>query len=377
MLIYQMAVTLVLLTFLPLVLRNLADYARVPRRMPERPERVSVLLPARNEAAHIEACLSGLLAQDYPHLEILVMDDCSTDDTAERVRRLSEKNPSLRLLSGRPLPVGWAGKVWACSQLAEAATGDWLLFLDADTRAEPALVSASLAHAQATGAEMLSTFPRQVTGTFPERVVLPMLNFLILTFLPVRLVWELPFPSLAAACGQFELFRRDAYDAVGGHAAVRSSFHDGLQLGRRIKAAGRRLRLFDGSDLIACRMYVGGRAVWNGFTRNAYEGLGSFPALLTLSLLPGLLFFAPFGFLLYGLAAGVSWTVWCAAQVALILLIRGVQTRRFGGFAAWILHPLSVAALIAIQWASWWKSRRGTAFQWKGRAYNNPETPIA
>ena len=128
-----------------------------------------------------------------------------------------------------------------------------------------------------------------------------MLPFLIVTFLPVRMVWESPFPSLVAACGQFELFSAEAYRAIGGHGSIPHSFHDGLQLARRVKASGRTVRLFDGSALIACRMYAGGRAVWSGFTRNAYEGLGSVGALVTMTTLQTVLFLLPFLWLALGL----------------------------------------------------------------------------
>jgi chlorobactene glucosyltransferase len=369
MLIYQIVILLLLTAFLGLVIRNLRDYAPLSARKPARSEKVSVLVPARNEAENIEACLQGLLAQEYANLEIIVLDDCSEDDTAERVRRRMTGDPRLRLISGRPIPPGWAGKVWACSQLAKEATGEWLLFVDADTRAHPALVGSALAFAQQTNAAMVSAFPKQITGTFWERVALPMVHFLLLTFLPIRQVWESPNPAFAAACGQFELFRRDAYEQIGGHASIPASFHDGLQLGRRIKAAGLTLRLFDGTDLIACRMYQGGRQVWNGFTRNAYEGIGSMGALIGLTVMQVTLFLAPFGFLAAGALTGAIWGWVCAGQVALIYAIRILLARRFGGLSMVWLHPLAAATLLAIQLGSWWKSRRRSAIAWKGRAY--------
>jgi chlorobactene glucosyltransferase len=381
MLIYQIVILLLLAAFVGLVIRNLRDYAPLSARKPARSERVSILVPARNEAQNIAACLQGLLAQDYANLEIIVLDDCSEDDTAERVRRLMERDSRLRLISGQPIPPGWAGKVWACSQLAKEATGEWLLFVDADTRAQPALVGSALAFAQETNAAMVSTFPRQVTVTFWERIALPMVHFLLLTFLPIRQVWESPNPAFAAACGQFELFRRDAYAQIGGHAAIPASFHDGLQLGRRIKAAGLTLRLFDGTELIACRMYQGGSQVWNGFTRNAYEGIGSMGALIGLTVMQGTLFLAPFGFLAAGAFIGASWAWVCAGQVALIYAVRTLLARRFGGLGVVWLHPLAAVTLLAIQWGSWLKSRRKTGIAWKGRAYAGslaqPSPPVS
>jgi len=363
--IYQVGIVLTLLAFLGLVARNLRDYRKPAAQMPQSHPFVSLCLPARNESANIEACLQGLLAQEYRHFEILVLDDCSEDDTRAIVERIAVENPQIRLVPGRPITPGWAGKCHACAQLSEQARGDYLLFVDADTRAEPGLLGAALAVAEETNADLVSAFPRQIVGSFPERVVLPMLQFLIVTLLPIRQVWESPAPALCAACGQFLLFRRAPYRHVGGHAAISGSFHDGLQLARRIKTSGGKVYLFDASDLLRCRMYEGGRAVWNGFTRNAYEGLGSFGALLVMTLLLGTLFLAPFLFLIVGLAMGASWTVLCGVQVALILLMRAMQAARFGHWETVLLFPLSIVSLIAIQWGS----LRRTSVSWKGRSY--------
>ena len=313
MLVYQIIVTLLLLNFALLVVRNLRDYVRLaPDACPPRPEeRLFVLIPARNEAANIGECLRGLLATAEPTcplaLTFLVLDDGSDDGTDAIVADIAAQDGRVHLMRGEPITPGWAGKVWACRQLGEAALeqgADWLLFLDADTRSRPELLPASLAHAQITNAGMVSTFPYQETHSFWERVVLPMLHFLIITFLPVRMVWESQFPQLVAACGQFELFSAEAYRAVGGHGSIPRSFHDGLQLARRVKAAGRAVRLCDGSQLISCHMYAGGRAVWNGFTRNAYEGLGGIGPLVVMSGLQIGLFLLPFGWLAWSLIGG-------------------------------------------------------------------------
>jgi hypothetical protein len=307
-----------------------------------------------------------------------VLDDNSTDGTCQIAERIAEQDSRVQVLTGKPLQKGWAGKVWACSQLGEAALeqgAEWLLFLDCDTRAQPTFLRTALSVAQNTDAGMVSTFPYQITGTLPEKIVLPMLHFLITTFLPVGMVWKSPIPGLVAACGQVELFSAEAYRAVGGHGSIPASFHDGLQLARRIKESGKIVRLYDGSGQISCRMYAGAREVWNGFTRNAYEGLGSVGALVTMTVLQGGLFLLPFLFLA-GAGGGAingggfpQWGWMCLAQVGIILLIRTLQTRRFGHPEAILLTPFSVLALITIQWASYWKSLRKTQVAWKGRTY--------
>ena len=381
MLIYQSAVTTALLAFLGLVLRNLRDYQTLPTPgTPPRPtEKLFILIPARNEAAHIGDCLREALAQDWRDFTLLVLDDGSTDGTDAIIAEIATGDSRVELLRGKPIAAGWAGKVWACSQLGAEALNrgaDYLLFLDADTRAKPGLVGAALQRSQETGAGMISAFPYQIAGSFWERVTLPMIQFLIITFLPVRMVWESPFKQLVAGCGQFELFSAEAYRVTGGHAAIPNSFHDGLQLARRTKAAGLAVRLFDAAPLMTCRMYEGGRAVWNGFTRNAYEGLGSPPTLLIMTALQGLLFFCPFlfwildfGFWIAGRGASPAAFGLITAQIAIIYLIRILQAQRFGHFGSVWLHPLSIAALIAIQWASFWKTIRKKPVSWKGRTY--------
>ncbi len=371
---YQLGITLTLLAFLALVVRNLRDYRRPITSLPNYRPFVSICLPTRNEETNIASCLGRLLEQEYPHFEILVLDDCSEDDTAQIVAKIAQRDSRVRLLSGSPILPGWAGKCHACAQLAQQAEGEFLLFMDVDTRAEPALLGASLAIAEETQADLVSAFPRQVVGSFWERVVLPMLQFLIVTLLPIHQVWESKSPALVASCGQFLLFRRDSYCRMGGHAAIPNSFHDGLQLARRTKASGGTVRLFDASDLLRCRMYEGGRAVWNGFTRNAYEGLGSFPALLVMTTILGILFFAPFAFLILGLALHAPWTPLCAAQVAVILLMRSLQAKRFGHWDSVLLFPLSILALITIQWGSLLRTLRHKPTTWKGRAYSNAST---
>ena len=375
---YQLGILLALAAFCALVLRNLGDYRKPTTFLPRSQPFVSICLPARNEAHNIEACLQGLLEQEVRHFEILVLDDCSEDGTAEIVERMARADSRIRLVPGKPIASGWAGKCYACAQAAQEAKGEYLLFLDADTRAEPGLLGAALAMAEETGADLVSAFPRQVVGSFWERAVLPMLQFLIVTLLPIHQVWESKSPALVAACGQFLLFRREGYDRVGGHAAIPGSFHDGLQLARRVKTFGGTVRLFDASDLLRCRMYAGGRAVWNGFTRNAYEGLGSFGALVGMTAALGLLFLAPFGFLGLGLALHAAWTPLCAAQVGVILLIRALQARRFGHWESVPLFPLSVVCVIAIQWGSLYHSLRRRSITWKGRAYGgDPASPAA
>ncbi len=370
----EAATTLLLLSLTAMCIRNLADYIPLEELPAKKGDSLFILIPARNEEANIETCVRQILQQTYEDFTLIVLDDASTDGTAEIVSRICETDSRLHLVEGKPIQEGWAGKVWACSQLAERAINqqaDWLLFLDADVRCESQFVDALLAHAQQNSAGMVSTFPYQITESLSERVVLPMLQFLITTFLPVRMVWESPSPAIVAACGQVELFSSQTYSAIGGHASIPHSFHDGLQLARKVKASGHSVRLTDASRLVSCHMYSGWKEVWKGFTRNAYEGLGSFQALVVMSTLLFVLFFMPFPLLIAAYVYGwAAWTSLVFVQIALIFLIRNLQQRRFGHPEAVILHPLSILCLVTIQWASWWINNRGHNVVWKGRHYS-------
>ncbi len=378
---YQAVILILLLGIAGLVWHNHRAYRRPARPELDAPREgeaplVSVLVPARNEAGNIEGCLRGLLTQDYPNYELVVLDDGSTDDTAGCVRRLQEEwraggaGPrDFRLETGVGLPVGWAGKAHACWELSRHARGEWLLFLDADTRHAADLLSGAWSAARDTGADFLSTFPRQETGSAGEALTVPFIYWVLFTLLPLHLAQRRPWPALTAACGQFLFIRESAYQETGGHSAIRASLHDGLHLARLFKSAGKRVRLADLSASISCRMYRGWGECWGGFTRNAYQALGAFPALVTVTLLETVLFLCPYLFL--GLGAAQGWPGWAWLCLVQVLLLVGIQVslrRRFG--YPWLtvtLHPAGIAALVAIQWVSWWRAVTHAPTAWKGR----------
>ena len=232
--------------------------------------RVSVLIPARNEAGNIEACVRSLLEQDYPDFEVIVLDDHSEDETPLILNRLARTSQRLRVLDGRPLPAGWLGKHWACHQLAQAATGELLLFTDADTRHAPDMLRDSVSALLAERADLVTAFPREDAVTWGEKLIIPVIGFGIFSFLPVTLVRWLRWAGLSVTIGQFMLFRRAAFDAIGGYEAVRNHLVDDVMLGRRIIQHGFTWRLMDGTRHVSCRMY---RSFWeavDGFTKNIF-----------------------------------------------------------------------------------------------------------
>jgi chlorobactene glucosyltransferase len=251
--------------------------ALVVRRLAHRPAgaqpRVSVLVPARDEAETLGACVWSLLSQRYPDFEVIVLDDGSTDRTREIAE--SFEHPRLRVVAGEPLPAGWTGKAWACDQLARLATGELLLFTDADTVHDPATLESAVASLESTRADLLTCITRNLVPTLGEQLLVPIVNWSIMTLLPVGLGHALGRSgAFSAANGKFMLFRRPAYDAIGGHASVRDDATEDLALCRLVKGRGFRWRLRDASDRVSARMYHGFGEAVQGFSKNLFALFG-------------------------------------------------------------------------------------------------------
>lgn len=355
------------------VVANLRRFRVAPVPAAE-PAFVSILIPARDERAGIEIAVRAACAQRGVTVETVVLDDGSTDGTGEILARLGPELPSLRVATGTALPPGWAGKSWACWQLAtEHARGDWLLFVDADVRLELEAAARAVALARAESADFVSAFPREITGTAGEALLVPLIHLVLLSYLPMGLIRTKPMPSLSAGCGQFMLVRRHAYLEADGHRAVRGSLHDGIKLARRMKATGHSITVFDGSDIATCRMYAGFRAAWRGFSRNAYEAMGSPSALAAMIALNAGFFVLPFVALPISLVGdGLTTTsaLWAAAA-ALALGIRTALAARFGA-PAWtvVATPVAVLLMIGIQLRSFFNHCTGRPVVWRTRAYS-------
>lgn len=352
---------------------------------------ISVLVPARNEAARISACLESLIRQDYPNYEVIVLDDHSEDETARIISGLGFQSDAVsrwRLVSGAPLPSGWTGKAWACQQLATVALGDYLLFTDADTVHEPQALGAFVAHAQRTDAGLLSAWPHQVTRTWAECAVIPLVYVLLLGALPHGILVYLQnrpdkarrgrrswLRSLGAANGQFMLFRRDVYGLIGGHAAVRDHLVEDVLLGRLVaERTGEGIKLVncDGSRLVHCRMYESFGDLWEGFTKNlrpAFSGSALSFWLFGFFQAAGLSF--PFILACVPWLSGRWW--WLPVlQVLWLYAIRAALTTRFR--TSWwgaLMHPVGHMLSLVIGLNSWrLSSRQGVV--WKGRVYKMP-----
>lgn len=348
--------------------RNVRHYCPPPPDPAASPPRVSVLIPARNEERSIRAAVEAILASTGVELECVVLDDQSDDRTAAIVRELAATDGRVRLVTATPLPAGWSGKQHACSVLAGLARHRILAFLDADVRLAPDGLARMAAFLRRSKAALVSGFPRQETRTPLELLVIPLVHFLLLGFLPLWRMRRSARPGFGAGCGQLFMTTREAYKAVGGHAAVRDSFHDGIKLPRAYRAAGLMTDLCDATDLATCRMYRNGWEVWQGLAKNAREGLGA-PRLIvfaTLLLLCGQVL--PFVLMPAAVAAG-SWEgAIVALAVACAWLPRFDAARRFRQpLIGAVLHPVGVLVLLAIQWYATARTVVGRPVGWKGR----------
>ena len=348
-----------------LFLRNLSLLRPPPTVQPS--ERgAAVLIPARDEEGNIEAAMAAALESGAA--EVIVLDDGSTDRTAELVRHAAAGDPRLRLLIGEPLPAGWCGKNFACAQLAAATTQPVLIFADADVRlaagAAPRLV-AFLAQAKAG---LISGVPEEITVTFSEQFLLPLIHFLLLGFLPLGRMRRSAHPAYGAACGQLMAAERVSYERSGGHAAIRDRIHEGLALPKSFRAHGFRTDLCDGTEIASCRMYRRDAEVWRGLAKNTHEGLGAPKVILPMTLL--LLGGQVLPFFLFFAATGTARAV---AGIAILLawLPRWVGVKRFRQpFVTTLLHPVAIICLLGIQWMGLAGYLLGRPARWKGRTYS-------
>ncbi len=333
---------------------------------------ISVMIPARNEEPLIAEAVASVLAYRGP-MEVIVADDGSEDRTAEIVESIAAGDDRVRLIRESGPPPGWNGKAYACWRLAHEARFDPFVFMDADVRLEPDALPRLARFMAESGADLASGFPRQVTVGFLERLLIPLIHFVMLGFMPIPAMRRTRMAALSAGCGQLIVARREAYFRVGGHAAIRTSRHDGVKLARAFRAAGSRVDLFDPTDVARCRLYRSAGEVWSGLSKNADEALAAPGLIVGMSaiLLCGQV--APF-FLAVAAVLGPPrpWTTDELAMVAAAVL--AAWAPRFA--AAWrfrqswlgaLLHPIGVAVLVALQWHAFVGVLLNRPSLWKGR----------
>jgi glycosyltransferase involved in cell wall biosynthesis/uncharacterized membrane protein len=330
---------------------------------------VSIIIPARNEQDSIAAAISSVLASVDVDLECLVLDDSSTDGTAAIVQQIADSDPRLQLIHVPPLPAGWNGKQHACWHGTRLSTRPTLLFLDADVRLAPQAIARMALFLQTSRSALVSGIPCQITLTWMEKLLLPLINFLLLCYLPLPGARWTRAPGFAAGCGQFLMVDRDAYFRAGGHSAIPLTMHDGLLLPRLMRRHGHQTALADLTALASCRMYNNARQVWYGLAKNATEGIATpinivpFTLLLLFGqVLPLVLLFAS-----HSRAARITALI----AVALSYLPRFAGALRFRqSWLGAVLHPVGVALLLALQWWAFARKIAGAPAVWKQRAYS-------
>jgi glycosyltransferase involved in cell wall biosynthesis len=323
---------------------------------------VSVLVPARDEAGTIGSCLAALRSQVHvPDREIIVLDDNSSDHTHQVVQHHTVAH-EVRLVNGSSqLPNGWLGKPWACQQLADSATGDVLVFVDADVVLQERGLSAALAML-GDHVDAVCPYPRQVAVTPAERLIQPLLQWSWLSLLPLQLAEHSSRPSLTAANGQFLVISREAYDHIGGHRVVRDAVLEDIELFRHLKRAGRRGVIADGTTLASCRMYRGWHELRDGYAKSLWSAFGSKRGSTAVATGLALLYVIP---PLAALGRSRLGTVgYLTAVVGRVVVGRRVGARVLPDAFA---HPVSVAVLTYLTALSWYRRDHGE-LRWKGRS---------
>tara|TARA_R100000908_G_scaffold65428_1_gene56548 strand:+ start:204376 stop:205476 length:1101 start_codon:yes stop_codon:yes gene_type:complete len=336
---------------------------------------VSICIPARNEEAVIERCVTSALKQTYPNFEVLVLDDNSTDKTTEILKDLSEIIHNVHTISGKEKPGDWLGKPWACHQLSEHAKGEFLVFIDADVWLEEEAIAKAVNSLRQS--DTITVWPKQRVVTFWEKMIIPMIYLGLYTLLPAKYVAQHPFwlprslrqkfaPAFAAACGQFIAFNREAYDTIGGHASVRQEIVEDVELARQIKINGLTLTMYDGVDTVNCRMYHNHHELFEGLRKNFFVGFGrNLPLFLFMAAMQIIVFVIPFVALAIGspqekMIAGIL--------IAIFLMQRWLLDLKFkwNPFIS-LLQPVTILWYEVLGIRCVWDHYTGKKATWKGR----------
>ncbi|MFC2144998.1 glycosyltransferase, partial [Actinomycetota bacterium] len=331
--------------------KNTIKYKLPESFLQERPL-ISILIPARNEEDNIKRCINSLLKQDYDNFEILVLDDNSTDNTAKIVNELIKKDPRIKLYQGKPLIRGWLGKSYACQQLAGYAKGQFFLFVDADTLHFPTSISSSVACLLKYELDALSVFAKQIIVSFSERMVVPFGNFMILAFMPLALIRRSRKALFCTAIGQFMLFKKDVYEAIGGHESIKGEILEDVIISKHVKKSGYKFMIFDGRNNLYCRMYHNFSEVVSGYSKILFASFDYSVMMLFISItLMAAIYITPFVMLPLGII--FDWhQIYVNIiffQIIFILITRIIMSIRYRmKVIDLFLYPLSVIYLLSM-----------------------------
>ncbi len=357
------------------------DIVVTPVPAPTSAPKVSVCIPARNEETNIRRCVEAVLRQDYPNLEIIVLDDRSTDSTLTLLKEIASRDSRLLPISGSDLPEGWAGKPHALYQASAVAKGEWLCFVDADTFLEPNALSSVYVKALETKADLFTMMTRQILGSFWELTVMPLVMTALSVGFSPRKVND-PARRDAVANGQFIFIKRSIYDLIGGHEKIKDQIVEDKALSENVKWNGHRLVVADGRLVASTRMYTSLETMWEGWTKNIYLGLRDHPSLLLLGAFGATLALFAALFLPVWPLLGLAWYFnhggWMAwAVIVEALLVWGylvyfrfmvAKEMEIPRWYAWTT-PLGAGVFAAMMLTSAWKVISGQGVTWRGRNY--------
>ncbi|MFP7493828.1 glycosyltransferase family 2 protein [Terribacillus saccharophilus] len=353
------------------VLYNSRGFLEQPGKRAVPAKQISILIPARDEAAVIGRLLDSLIPQQDYIKEVLVLNDHSTDGTAAIIQQYQQKLPMLKVYYGKELPDGWTGKNYACQQLGEYAAGEWLLFLDADVTLEKN--GLSLLQPYLNGRyKMMSAFPRQRVHTFLERMLVPFMMFLVLCHLPIRQVSRSQDPRFTAAHGGFICIHKKSYQKAGGHAAIRSAIVDDMELMRLMKRCAFPVALLRGEQFANMRMYESNQSVWLGFRKNIFTGTGSNIFLsMFVCLFYALLYVVPTVSLVLALITGKAYIIIAAAAAYIIgaIIKFYIDYHSRTNWHTFFLYPIACSCFILLALDAIRIHKRKEGYVWKGRRY--------
>jgi chlorobactene glucosyltransferase len=373
--VFHLMVIAALMNAFYLLVRNL----RILRRLedeypPDDPgaSTISVLIPARNEENALPRCLSSLQVQTWDRYTVTVLDDGSRDSTAEIARSFANTDSRFHLISGEPLPDGWAGKPWACHQLAEQANGDLLVFIDADTWFEPDLLARTAGLMQRERPDLLSLMSHLTTKTWGERLVLPGLYMLFLCGLPLWRLEDPRYSEIALANGQYICMPSDSYRRFGGHRAVHDRIVEDIALARVVKTNGGKVMARTAIDSMHCRMYRSAREVFDGFSKNAFIGFDEKPirAIVAIAAMIATHLVPP-GLLVHRLWNRRGGVPLLGFEVLGGIALRWIVSNRMKLRArdAWMAHLNAIAFVVIVARSMWWRYVSG-GYRWKDRSYS-------
>ncbi len=384
LLVYNIIISFLLLIFFVnylvncIYFKDISNY-KLTQKIKEKNSLISILIPARNEEKNIKKCLDSLIAQGYKNIEILVLDDNSTDNTAEIVRNISKNCGFLKLIKGKPLKKGWTGKNYACYQLFKKSKGEYLFFTDADTVHEKNSVSSAIACLLKEKLDILSACPRQMMNSFHERMVIGLTNFQVL-IPPLVFMKKSKIPIFGSGIGSLMLARRKSYMAIGGHERIRGSCIEDTSISKLFIKMGYKFMIFNGVKIYSTSLYKNFRDIYDGFCRIFMGNFNNNKISVSSIILVLFIFFLqPFillpAILFIDFNVNVLFNINLALlsfQILVILLTRAMAVLKINGKIYNIfLHPISIFYMIFMDLALIFRKRNEPSISWKGRLYTH------